>query len=410
MSIFSHAATFWQHRTSGRLPPRNAGMQSWALCAVLCGSLCTAPQASAEPPVVDLPDAGISSMTAHPNLVLDISNEFPDIGSAYIRQVYVPSRAYIGYFDTNRCYSYVGRSTYRNGAYDNRNDDSRYFTEAGMADALHRCSGKFSGNFMNWASSSVIDVFRLAMAGGDRVIDEVGRTILQRANLPLLYPSRVYDFPPVVLNGNEGVRSSDVTPFSVPVLHMVSCKNRIQFTVNEPAPPTNTPEFESGRPCDAQFSPDKTLGEFVVRVEVCSTASGARRPDLCHRYGAHYKPEGEIQRNAERMHFAVFSYLNDSDARRYGGVLRAPMKYVGLNRFDDVTMEKSANPRAEWDANTGIFKKDPDPDGTRISGVITLMKRFNRKSRPPMTPSVHRMAIDGPRTAISVSEMRRKNA
>ena len=45
---------------------------------------------------------------------------------------------------------------------------------------------------------------------------------------------------------------------------------------------------------------------------------------------------------------------------------------------------------------------------TRISGVSTLMKRLRRKSSPPITPSVHRIAIDGPSTAISVSERRPK--
>ena len=378
MSIFSRIILRLPQRAMRELSGRFTGIRAWSLCAVLCGMCSTMPQASAAPPLIDLPAAGISSATAPPNLVLDISNEFPDIGSAYIHQVYAPSRAYIGYFDPNRCYVYTGTSTYILGVYDNSNDDTRYFKEAGAADALHRCTGKFSGNFMNWATSSVIDIFRFSMAGGDRVIDEVGKTILQRANLPTLYPSRLYDFPPVVLSGIEGVSSSDVTPFSVPVLHMVSCKNRVQFSTNLPVPPTNTPEFESGKPCDVQGSTDKSLGEYVVRVEVCSDASGAARLGLCQKYGTHYKPEGEIQRNAERMHFAVFSYLNDSDARRYGGVLRAPMKYVGLNRFDDVTLQKSVNPNAEWDAITGIFKPDPDPDGTTISGVINFLTKFGR--------------------------------
>jgi type IV pilus assembly protein PilY1 len=46
------------------------------------------------------------------------------------------------------------------------------------------CDDGFSGNFLNWASSSAIDMLRLALSGGDRYIDKTDLTILQRAVLP----------------------------------------------------------------------------------------------------------------------------------------------------------------------------------------------------------------------------------
>jgi hypothetical protein len=57
-------------------------------------------------------------------------------------------------------------------------------------------------------------------------------------------------------------------------------------------------------------------------------------------------------------------------------------------------------------ANTRCIESEK-PD-TSMSGVMTLMNRLRRKSRPPSTPSVHRMAIEGPATAMSVSDRRRK--
>ncbi len=43
---------------------------------------------------------------------------------------------------------------------------------------------------------------------------------------------------------------------------------------------------------------------------------------------------------------------------------------------------------------------------TRISGVMTLMKRLRRKSSAPSTPRVQKMAMAGPSTAMMVSDRR----
>ena len=366
---------------SDRHPVRKSAFFRLALlvCLSLFLSLGGTPRADAAPPVVVLPNAGISSATNHPNLVLDLSVEFPTVGSAYIHQAYLPTTTYAGYFDPTRCYTYPVPTTYLNGSYDTANDANRYFVDAGAGDALHRCNGKFSGNFMNWASSSAIDILRLSMTGGDRVIDQVGRTILQRAVLPLMYRAAYDNFPPVVFSNSGGVTARDVTPFSVPTLYVTSCRNRVQFASTPTFMPIDIQKFDAGILCDQQIYPDKALGEFVARVEVCSNATGGGRPDLCQRYGTHYKPEGAIQKNANHMRFAAFGYLNDSDARRNGGVLRAPMQYVGPSRYN-ATLQPSANPNTEWNPATGVFVTDPMPDGagTGISGVINYLNKFGR--------------------------------
>ncbi|MGT2494061.1 hypothetical protein ACU4GD_35115 [Cupriavidus basilensis] len=60
---------------------------------------------------------------------------------------------------------------------------ARYFEIAGNASANHECSGQYSGNFMNWATASAIDMLRFALTGGDRVVDTPTDTVLQRAVL-----------------------------------------------------------------------------------------------------------------------------------------------------------------------------------------------------------------------------------
>ena len=65
---------------------------------------------------------------------------------------------YLGYFDPDKCYTY---------------GSSGYFTPSGSATskaAGYACSGQWSGNFMNWATSSAIDILRYGLTGGDRVV------------------------------------------------------------------------------------------------------------------------------------------------------------------------------------------------------------------------------------------------
>ncbi len=89
-----------------------------------------------------------------PTLTLALSVEFPTVGAAY-RDNYAQSTTYVGYFDSESCYRY--------------NKTDNYFERYG-ASTNHGCAGAgFSGNFMNWASTSAIDILRLGLTGGDRI-------------------------------------------------------------------------------------------------------------------------------------------------------------------------------------------------------------------------------------------------
>ena len=360
------------------------------LCFLLLCAISTVQAAGpGTPPLVVLPNGPILRSPSHPNTILDLSVEFPTAGAAY-RSDYSYQRAYPGYFDATQCYSYTLAATHTGaGKYDDSQDDSRYFKPAGRADKKHNCAGgAFSGNFMNWAASSAIDMMRVGLTGGDRYIDEVGKTVLQRAVLPGFFYADNYRFPTKVLATDANVSPAQVGPFATNKLYIMSCKNRVVFT-------NAVPKFRDGSPafpldsnyaeCDTNNA-EKNLGEFVVRVEVCSNTEGPLRPDLCKRYGQNYKPEGEIQGNADNMRFAAMGYLlNDptnqtTDTLHYGGVLRAAMKYVGPLQYD-VALTPSDNPKKEWSPTTGIFVIDPSPDGsptTAYSGVINYLNRFGR--------------------------------
>ena len=153
-------------------------------------------------------------------------------------------------------------------------------------------------------------------------------------------------------------------------------------------------------------------GYFFARVQVCDrnpttyALKDVRDYGLCKSYsdGAtsnpqpNYKPTGAIQKYSDQLRLAAFGYLLDQTASydsggRYGGVLRAPIKYVGAKTFDTNGVDNTAsggNPKAEWNAVTGVFNPNPEGNSTvacaagsdcsanYLSGVISYVNQFGR--------------------------------
>lgn len=80
---------------------------------------------------------------------------------------------YYGYFDPEKCYNYD-------------TSDER-FKPQGFQNSESYCdgvSGNWSGNFLNWATMTRMDVFRKILYGGYRSTDTKSLTVLERAFLP----------------------------------------------------------------------------------------------------------------------------------------------------------------------------------------------------------------------------------
>ncbi|MBK4736006.1 pilus assembly protein [Noviherbaspirillum pedocola] len=123
---------------------------------------------------------------------------------------------------------------------------------------------------------------------------------------------------------------------------------------------------------------------FYSRMQVCdSNASGALtdpRTSYCDRYpSGYYKPIGALQRYSDKVRVAAFGYLMDNQIPRYGGVLRAPMTYVGPTAYDSYGNPIAGlNPKSEWDPATGIFTVNPEGAAENLSGVINYLNQFGR--------------------------------
>ena len=322
-----------------------------------------------------------------PTLTLALSVEYPTVGAQYLDPVYDATDAYIGHFDTESCYAYV----------DDADASLRRFDRFGAATA-HGCGGAgFSGNFMNWATSSAIDVLRLGLTGGDRIVDTPTLTVLQRA---VLYAPFDGNFLRKRLaRGAAG----DALPRTLlgdwrGDVFIGNCLDRVEFGT-EAGGRCTTPganadlgvalPVDGGAPRTAHGSTRLSSDRFFyARVRVCETdGTGALadpRSGLCALQPAgNFKPVGNLQKYGDRVRVAAFGYLLDASNARYGGVLRAPMKFVGATRIDAAGARQQVNPKMEWDPSTGVFIPNPDGAAEGVSGVVNYLNRFGRTGTEP---------------------------
>jgi len=144
----------------------------------------TAEDFQAEPPVV--------SDSAEPLVLLGLSvdhelfkkayNDYSNLEGGDLTTedtTYRNDFTYYGYFDPTYCYTYVDASP-------------DYFTPgirivsatSCSATGIYNTASAWSGNFLNWATMTRMDVVRRVLYGGKRSTDDDGSTILERADLP----------------------------------------------------------------------------------------------------------------------------------------------------------------------------------------------------------------------------------
>ena len=431
-----------------------------------------------------------------PAMTLALSVEFPTVGAQYpiigstLDATYLNTNEYLGYYNAESCYTYnkLPASVPAESSF----SDYKRFDLIGNA-TNRMCINAFSGNFLNWASNSAIDMLRLALSGGDRYIDTTSLTVLQRAVLPngdpiCMWNSGNFPAKQLVKDGAGtgkyfgAIPKSMITNAAGRDIFIENTLNRIYFNTTRSGSCTDTVAHNLGTPVLGKITgpgtqllsfipltvcligntcggtglneimfgsptdsnrwvryattgaitcasenfpggspktdascyvraytgttftapvaniPEASDAFFYARVNVCGSIAGTLLDDrdykLCTRYpNGTYKPTGSIQKYSEQLRLSAFGYVLDQTASynngRYGGVLRAPMKFVGAKTFDISGQDNTpstGNPNAEWDAVTGIFASNPDNDTTQvkpISGVINYLNKFGRTGPVP---------------------------
>jgi type IV pilus assembly protein PilY1 len=342
-----------------------------------------------------------------PNLMLDLSVEWPTgVVAAYNDNLdttpgfdcpgrdnamgicYFDNRTYLGYFDPLKCYDYVGTP----GTDSTAPSLGGYFTPSafGSGPNNHQCSGKWSGNFLNWATMQAVDTFRWNLTGGDRVVDTASQTIVEKARHS--GQGRYNQFPIKRIRSSGFTGVPGVNPSTVGVLPISFSEMHLRVhndtTTNNTTGPFfvdfyggatwTGPQFQVD--CDSSWN-NACLRTYYARVEVCKPGMLEAN---CRQYGSSWKPTGLIQQNSDRMRFGVFGYLLDSVRSRAGGVMRAKLKDVGPMTIDPVA-PPVANTRKEFSDVDGTYVANPDTadagaSGVSQSGVINYLNKFGKAS------------------------------
>ena len=190
--------------------------------AMLAAATCCATLALAAPPntsttVYPSVPPNISTSGSKPMLMLTASkdhtlfgpmfNDFEDLdGDGTIDVTFKPDFKYYGYFDATKCYTYA----------------SSVFspdTTASVTGGRYVCggTGQWSGNFLNWATMTRLDIVRKMLYGGQRYTDSATETILQVARLSKDSHSFVKYY--------RGTDIRDYTPFTTSTLTKSSGSN-----------------------------------------------------------------------------------------------------------------------------------------------------------------------------------------
>lgn len=379
-----------------------------------------------------------------PNVLLALSVEYPTAGLAYnstadaegnprtyYNKISIKKR-YLGYFDNRKCYTYVADSadsdalrafansgyvTQRPGLHNNSKDNQEIFRDTGggaisftykpinpntieyfkvsdnavdTADGIGLCSGnnpnEFSGNMLNWATMSSIDIFRQALTGGNRAAtmqttdaayqlgDAPDATYLRRAKIQwgqnvnhfvwraiylpdnllkrvmpaqyasddinqfISYRTGQHDQYDVVRSSPGGWATKNLGEGNAVIWvdnndFFVNFRRRFAFKQCSKTAwggcSTYATPVNRALPIKSRYMP------YQAVVRVCDDADsaqtyGTNHPTTsiqCTQYpNKKYKPTGLMQERAGDMRFGALGYVNVNNKIINGGVLRARMK------------------------------------------------------------------------------------
>ncbi|MCB1787336.1 MAG: hypothetical protein KDJ33_13890, partial [Gammaproteobacteria bacterium] len=301
--------------------------------------------------------------SAEPQVMLNMSNDhqlfykayddWSDVdGDGVIDITYKHSITYYGYFDSFVCYDYDGVT-------------DRFEPAEETADKYcDSVSGAWSGNFLNWAAMTRIDTVRKILFGGARSTDTDSLTVLERAFLP----SDAHSFAKYYAEETSG-EIAKLTPWNVaeiticnttygttghsenstqPPLMRIAEGNFALWAANErwqchwhghseaesdifdgPASNTNNGNHPptTGLNADADnpdWDDDKLGdGDYVVRVEVCSSDASKTATEKCKVYpDGNKKPIGLLQEYGDDGQIAFGLMTGSFQLNKSGGTLR----------------------------------------------------------------------------------------
>ena len=148
-----------------------AFMSAWSLLAIQ--SATTAPLNLRDVPIFlneNVAPLNMLVVGRDHKLYYEAYNDASDLdGDGSLDVGFKPSITYYGYFDSQTCYNY---------------SSDRFTPGGGAGQPGNTCSGRWSGNWLNYMTTARIDALRKVLYGGKRYTDSTTDTVLERTHIP----------------------------------------------------------------------------------------------------------------------------------------------------------------------------------------------------------------------------------
>jgi type IV pilus assembly protein PilY1 len=272
-------------------------------------------------------------------------NDLVDLdGDGTIDNTYKDTIDYYGYFNPNVCYDYSSGKFQPSAAASGTNN--------------HYCSGRWSGNFLNWATMARVDVIRKVLYGGKRKSYSTDDVTLTRTVLPAdahgwakpYKGSDLSSLTPVswgegitICNTNSDKSDTSGQMFAIRGFYPFAAASE-NMECRKTYEGGTTLTYKSAGLSDVTST--TLYARFNVDVQACKYSSGTLTYSdaSCVGYGSGsstvYKPEGILQRygvNKDNSSQPLMYYgLMTGSYQRHtsGGVLRSNIANVGTQEID----------------------------------------------------------------------------
>lgn len=256
------------------------------------------------------------------NLFFEAYPSYVDIdGDGAVDIKYKPGKVdYLGYFGENLCYSLTS-------------GDHLSATSIAID---KKCAGTWSGDFLNYATMTRMDLMLRTLYGGSRSVDSSTETRLRRAFVPWENHTWGVEYESEAV---DGYKISDYTPFAAPeagMRHHFATNNferndvpYLRVRTNQ-----NTRIWKWVDKAAVQGDGDSNL-DLPLDVKVCNPLL---LEDYCQQYpNGQFKPVGLLHEYSDG-NTMLFSLITGSfENNKRGGVLRQPMAPFAENEVDPDT-------------------------------------------------------------------------
>ncbi|TCO80275.1 type IV pilus assembly protein PilY1 [Plasticicumulans lactativorans] len=371
----SASSASWSLATLRRHRGAQTARGPWLIVALVLACFMSAAHALTLPqtPITyyQAPVLAMLAMGKDHTLFYKAFNDYSDLdGDGIPELTYNKGVRYFGYFDSGRCYEYIS-GLQRFSPSIGKDADADYYCPTG--------GNLWSGNFLNWATMTRMDIIRRVLYGGMRIVDDDAYTVLERAAVPRDGHAWVKVYSGSDMNRLTPLSDATISLCNVSYTDTSDGRYVPLMRVARGSWPRWASngyyqcEWRENYPVDPVYGTSGNLptasdkiangykaGEFIVRAEVCQNN---HEEDNCKTYptGKVKKPTGIIQQYGDD-NVIRFGLLTGSYRRNIsGGVLRKNIgvdsneisvstdgRFIGFNSPPSSENSLSSGPRGFW--------------------------------------------------------------